>query len=102
MYTHTLNFALGEDIEAAGGSGDNRLPAMIERTVFLGSTTQVMVRLAQGSLLQALVTNTESTDQFTSGQSVTVRLPAQRLRVLESSSASVWHDAGEGDEPIAV
>ena len=38
-------------------TGQNRVPAMVERLVFLGSATQVFVRLAPGALLQALVHN---------------------------------------------
>ena len=37
---------------------------MIDRTVFLGSTTQVMVRLPQGSVVQSLLTNAATDDPF--------------------------------------
>jgi hypothetical protein len=58
---------------------------MVDRTVFLGSTTQVMVRLPQGGVVQSLVTNTAGSGTFTAGQPVTVRLPAESLRVLATS-----------------
>jgi spermidine/putrescine transport system ATP-binding protein len=74
------------EVAEAGLTGPNRLPAMVDRTVFLGSTTQVMVRLPQGAVLQSLVTNTKTTETFTAGQPVTVRLPAESLRVLAASS----------------
>ena len=35
-------------IEPHGSPGENRVPAMVERLVFLGSATQVMLRLATG------------------------------------------------------
>ena len=57
---------------------------MVDRTVFLGSTTQVMVRLPQGAVVQSLVTNTRHATAFTTGQPVTVRLPPESLRVLAS------------------
>jgi spermidine/putrescine transport system ATP-binding protein len=38
-------------------SGANRVPGMVERVVFLGSTTQILVRLASGASLQTLVRN---------------------------------------------
>src|SRR3954466_15057379 len=38
-------------------TGDNRIPGMVERVVYLGSTSQVYVRLPQGSVVQSLVTN---------------------------------------------
>ena len=77
-------------------TGDNRIPGMIERTVFLGPTTHVMVRLAQGSLIQALVTNAVNEEPWASGDPVRVRLPSDSLRVLESSSTASWAD-GEPD-----
>jgi spermidine/putrescine transport system ATP-binding protein len=69
-----------------GLTGANRLPGMVDRTVFLGSTTQVMVRLPQGAVVQSLVTNNAMRDTLTSGQPVTVQLPSQSLRVLASSA----------------
>jgi molybdopterin-binding protein len=55
---------------------------MVDRAVFLGSTTQVMVRLPQGAVVQSLVTNSAMRESLTSGQPVTVHLPSQSLRVL--------------------
>ncbi|HVQ89347.1 MAG TPA: ABC transporter ATP-binding protein [Actinomycetes bacterium] len=76
-------------------TGDNRIPGMIERTVFLGSTSQVMVRLAQGSLIQALVTNAVNEEPWASGDAVRVRLPSDSLRVLESSETATWVDGAD-------
>jgi ABC-type Fe3+/spermidine/putrescine transport system ATPase subunit len=74
------------ELAGAGLTGLNRLPGMVDRTVFLGSTTQVMVRLPQGSVVQSLVTNTPAaTDAYASGQPVTVCLPPESLRVLAAS-----------------
>jgi spermidine/putrescine transport system ATP-binding protein len=73
------------ELGEAGLTGTNRLPGMVDRTVFLGSTTQVMVRLPHGALVQSLVTNTSGSETFTTGQPVTVSLPSQALRVLASS-----------------
>ncbi|MGH2930078.1 MAG: ABC transporter ATP-binding protein, partial [Solirubrobacteraceae bacterium] len=42
-------------IETHGSAGDNRVPAMVERVVFLGAAIQVMLRLAAGISLQALM-----------------------------------------------
>ncbi len=74
------------ELEDAGLTGVNRLPGMIDRTVFLGSTTQVMVRLPHGLVVQSLLTNASNVDRFTSGQPVTVHLPPQSLRVLAASN----------------
>jgi spermidine/putrescine transport system ATP-binding protein len=76
-----------ECVELAEGglTGANRLPGMVDRTVFLGSTTQVMVRLPQGGVVQSLITNTAGSGTFTAGQPVTVCLPSESLRVLSTS-----------------
>src|SRR6185437_13959016 len=44
-------------VEPHGSAGDNRVPALVERVVFLGATTQVMLRLANGTSLQSLLPN---------------------------------------------
>jgi spermidine/putrescine transport system ATP-binding protein len=73
------------ELSEPGLTGANRLPGMVDRTVFLGSTTQVMVRLPQGAVVQSLITNTAGSDTFATGQPVTVRLPSEALRVLAAS-----------------
>ncbi len=73
------------ELAEPGLTGTNRLPGMVDRTVFLGSTTQVMVRLPQGGVVQSLITNTAGSETFTAGQPVTVCLPSEALRVLAAS-----------------
>ncbi len=70
-------------------SGANRLPGMIERLVFLGSTTQVFLRLATGSPLQTLVRNDGAELPYKQGTPVSVGLPADSLRVLPDPGVSV-------------
>ncbi len=62
---------------------ENCLPGMIDRTVFVGSNLQVMVRLATGTLLQASIPN-DGIDlaHHAQGQPVSVHVPADALRVL--------------------
>jgi spermidine/putrescine transport system ATP-binding protein len=74
------------ELAEAGLTGSNRLPGMVDRTVFLGSTTQVMVRLPHGAVVQSLVTNNTVREDLTSGQAVTVCLSSESLRVLAASS----------------
>ncbi len=74
------------ELAEAGLNGDNRLPGMVDRTVFLGSTTQVMVRLPHGAVVQSLITNSTARQDLTGGHPVTVCLPAESLRVLVASS----------------
>src|SRR4029079_18195249 len=61
------------ELHESGLTGANRLPGMVDRTVFLGSTTQVMVRLPQGGVVQSLVTNTAGSESFAARQTVTRR-----------------------------
>jgi spermidine/putrescine transport system ATP-binding protein len=81
--------------------GDNRLPGMVERIVFLGSTTHVYVRLATGSALQALVRNDGSSLPYRQGTPVRIALPADALRVLPDPGISVdeVHEETLGEQP---
>jgi len=71
-------------IEPAGTPGENRVPATIERFVYLGSTTQVFLRLASGDVVQALVANAGDVEQHEVGDPVTACLASDALRVLAS------------------
>jgi spermidine/putrescine transport system ATP-binding protein len=70
-----------------GAQRENCLPGMIERTVYVGASLQVIVRLATGASVQASVTNTGETDVHTQGTPVAVHVPADALRVLARPSA---------------
>jgi spermidine/putrescine transport system ATP-binding protein len=76
-------------IEPYEKPGPNRVPAMIERLVFLGSSTQVMLRLAPGPLLQALVNNDGTEASFAQGTAVHVFLAPDALRVLGGDTREV-------------
>lgn len=69
-------------LEPAGTTGQNRVPGMIERVVYVGSTMQVIVHLAPGQALQALVQNQGEGLPYAQGDHVAVHLPADALRVL--------------------
>jgi spermidine/putrescine transport system ATP-binding protein len=86
-----------------GTTGPNQVPAMVERLVFLGSATQVFVRLAPGALLQALVQNQGQALPYSQGTPVSALLPADALRVLVSGSSTVSQSTGEliEDVPLA-
>jgi len=71
---------------APRGDGPNCFPGLVDRLVYLGATSQVVVRLAQGETLQALVTN-EGRPAFEPGAPVTVQLPPEALRVLTPDAA---------------
>jgi spermidine/putrescine transport system ATP-binding protein len=65
-----------------GATGENHLPGMIDRLVYLGPTTQVVVRLPHGDSVQVLVANTDEHIAHEPGTPVTLVLPADALRVL--------------------
>lgn len=65
-----------------GSTGENHLPGMIDRLVYLGATTQVVVRLPHGDTVQVLVANTDDEVAHEPGTAVTLVLPADALRVL--------------------
>jgi spermidine/putrescine transport system ATP-binding protein len=85
-------------------SGVNRLPGMVERLVFLGSTTHIYVRLATGSALQTLMRNEGAAMPYRQGTPVSVGLPADALRVLPDPGVSVAEIRGEtlGDQLLDV
>jgi spermidine/putrescine transport system ATP-binding protein len=75
--------------------GPNHVPGMVERLVFLGSTTHVYVRLANGSALQTLIRNDGAQLPYSQGTPVSVGLPADALRVLPDPGVSVSEIHGE-------
>jgi spermidine/putrescine transport system ATP-binding protein len=74
-------------IEPHTNSGEERLPGMVERSVFLGGAYEVHVRVLGGDLLKAMVPNDGnlSPAALESGAAVCLRLPADALRVLTLS-----------------
>ena len=74
-------------IEPPSSKGANRVPATIERFVYLGSTTQVFVALPGGDRVQALVANSGDVDEYDVGAAVVAHLPADALRILADDEA---------------
>ena len=78
-------------VEPAGTTGENRVPAMVTRSVYLGNGVRVMMHLATGQPIVAVVPNTDeqAAPSWDPGASVTCHLPASALRVLpEATPAS--------------
>ena len=76
------------DLEETGTTGPNRIPGMVERLVYVGSMMQVIVNLAPGEKLQALIQNEGEALPFQQGTSVSVHLPREALRVLPQGEVS--------------
>jgi spermidine/putrescine transport system ATP-binding protein len=73
-------------LEPYGTTGPNRVPGMVERLVYQGPSTQLVVRLATGEPLQALVQNQGEPLSWTQGTAIAVHLPPDALRVLRESA----------------
>jgi spermidine/putrescine transport system ATP-binding protein len=82
-------------VEPHQTTGENRVPAMVERVVYVGSTLQVLIHLAAGQTIQSWMTNDGDTEPFAAGDPVTAHFPREALRVLPSDrGAEVLADAG--------
>jgi spermidine/putrescine transport system ATP-binding protein len=84
--------------ERGDGGGANRVPGMVQRTVYLGSGTQVSVLLATGHTITALVQNTDERDlPWAIGHPVDCHLPPAALRVLSGGDATQPESESELD-----
>jgi spermidine/putrescine transport system ATP-binding protein len=81
-------------------TGPNRVPGMVERLVFLGSTTQIFLRLATGAALQTLVRNDGAALPYSQGTPLSIGLPPDALRVLPDPGVSLAaiHDETLGEQ----
>ena len=87
-------------VEDFGSPGPNRIPAMVERLVYLGSSTQVILRLAPGVELQMLMQNDGDHGQLTQGTPVHAFLAPDALRVLAGGGQVA--DLGEDPADVAA
>jgi spermidine/putrescine transport system ATP-binding protein len=71
-------------VEEHGTAGDNRVPAMVDRTVYVGSIMQVLVRLPGGQVVQAMIPNRGDAHGYEQGTPVSLHLPREDLRVLRT------------------
>ena len=88
-------------LEPHAAQGEDRLPGMVERSVFLGSSYEVHVRVLGGELLKAMVPNDGgATDgAVESGDAVSLHLPPEALRVLRPSEPDEPSKPEEQPEP---
>jgi spermidine/putrescine transport system ATP-binding protein len=88
--------------EHGSPSGPNRIPAMVERVVYVGSAIQVIVRAATGEALQALFQNTGGGIPYEQGTPVQLHLPVDALRVLPTGIGGAPSINGEEADPETV
>ena len=72
-------------VEPHGTAGDNRVPGLVERAVFLGNAFELHVRIVGGDILKTMVANDGSATDLEEGAAVTLHLPAEAVRVLAPS-----------------
>jgi spermidine/putrescine transport system ATP-binding protein len=76
-------------LEELGDGGPNRIPGMVERLVYLGSSVQVITRLAIGTTIQVLVQNAGAEIPWKQGTAVQAYLAPEALRVLTDTGAAL-------------
>jgi spermidine/putrescine transport system ATP-binding protein len=77
------------DVDDQGMSGENRLPAMVERVVYVGSILQIFLHLPSGQTIQAWMPNDGDHEPHRSGDAVTAHFPREALRVLQHGGTEV-------------
>lgn len=75
-------------LEPHESSGENRVPGIVERVVYLGNSNQIIVILANGDRVQALVQNTGEELTYKQGDPVRVYMPSEALRVLTDTGTA--------------
>ncbi|HEY7281992.1 MAG TPA: ABC transporter ATP-binding protein [Actinomycetota bacterium] len=81
-------------LEPHGTTGENRIPALVERVVYVGSVIQCIARLPGGQTIQASVPNQGQGVGFDHGEAIAVHFPREALRVLPATS-----DSGPAEGP---
>jgi hypothetical protein len=85
-------------IKPFGTRGPNQVPAMVERLVYMGSATQVIMGLAPGETIQALIPNSDGPIACEQGTPVEAMLPAEALRVLPITGNETLDGRAAADE----
>ena len=88
-------------LEAHQSTGENRIPGMVERVVYLGNANQIIVGLAHGERIHALVQNTGDELAYHQGDPVKVYMPAEALRVLTDTGTAPLEDDPRARTPAA-
>ena len=89
------------EVEPHSITGEERMPGMVERSVFLGGAYEVHVRVLGGELLKAMVPNDGgvSAAALEPGAAVSLHMPPDALRVLTTSEPA---DEADGEQPDAT
>jgi spermidine/putrescine transport system ATP-binding protein len=87
------------EIEPHSNTGEDRMPGMVERSVFLGGAYEVHVRVLGGELLKAMVPNDGGVSgaALEPGAAVSLHLPPDAVRVLTTSEPPDETEEEEAD-----
>ncbi len=72
-------------VEQPASDGGNRIPGLVEHSVFVGSFRELRVRILGGSLIKVVLPNDGAPLAYEQGAAVTLHFPADALRVLAPS-----------------
>ncbi len=75
-------------IEATRETGENRLPGRIERIVYAGAISQLVITLDRGGSIRGMLANDGVMSSFDRGEPVSVYLPCEALRVLRTETTA--------------
>jgi spermidine/putrescine transport system ATP-binding protein len=78
-----------------GSADENQMPGMVDRLVYLGPTTQLIVRCPGDIAIQTLVTNADTRAQLTPGTPVRVALPPDSVRLLPAGPVTATDELTE-------
>jgi hypothetical protein len=81
-------------VEAPRKMGENRLPGKIERVVYAGAISQLVVTLDKGEQIQCMLANDGVGTSFDRGAPVSVYLPCEALRVLRTDATDTQVESG--------
>jgi spermidine/putrescine transport system ATP-binding protein len=75
-------------VEASRKTGENRLPGKIERVVYAGAISQLVVTLNSGTPIRCMLANDGAGSSFDRGTLVSLYLPCEALRVLRTETTA--------------
>jgi spermidine/putrescine transport system ATP-binding protein len=81
-------------VEAPRKTGENRLPGKVERVVYAGPISQLIVTLDRGEQIQCMLANDGVGTAFDRGEPVSVYLPYDALRVLRTDATRTQQESG--------
>jgi spermidine/putrescine transport system ATP-binding protein len=89
-------------VEPPRKTGENRLPGKIERVVYAGAISQLVVTLDRGALIQCMLANDGVESSFARGAPVSVCLPCEALRVLRADTTGTREQEREASPAVST